>query len=136
MLHLKWQAVESEIKERDKKIGTLQERIASYQDRCKALEDKLDALKREKAELAADVAAKRDSADKSVARIKRLETRNNELNIHRQELEDYIDGRKADWEKLNDQVKEYENAIKGMSDNLGSHERMVASKEEDKAASH
>lgn len=108
LLHQKWQAVEAELSERDEKIASLRQDVAVYKKRCSEL--------------------------KSDDRVKKLEAQNVELSVHKQELQDYIDGRKAAWEDINKRVRDYENTIKGMSDTVSAHENVVAGKEEEKAA--
>ncbi|MGI9270735.1 MAG: FHA domain-containing protein [Woeseiaceae bacterium] len=108
MLHVKWQAVEGEISERDEQIESLRQEIDEYHKRCNRLE--------------------------SDDRLKKLEAQNIELIVQKQELQDYIDGRKNDWDNLNTQIKEYEDTIRGMSDDLAAHESVVADKEDEKAA--
>lgn len=108
MLNVKWQAVEGEISDRDAQIVSLRQEINEYQERCSKLE--------------------------SDDRLKKVEAQNIELIVQKQELQDYIDGRKNDWDDLNARLKEYENTIKGMSDELAAHESIVATKEDEKAA--
>lgn len=134
MLHVKWQAVETEISERDAEIASLRRQVEDYQGRCGELESDLEEMAAKKHAISNDLSKKSQSVSESADQLKRIEARNIELNVHKQELQDYIDGRKADWESLNKQIDDYANTIKGISDELAAHEKIVEGKEEEKAA--
>lgn len=127
LLHSKWQTVEEEMTKRDQKLALLQEEV----DEAK---QKNVSLKTAKERLECDLEERQGSSIEAGLRLTELEAQNVELRVHLQELQDYIDGRKADWHGLNEQLQDYENTIRGISGSLAEHESIVATKEEEKAA--
>ena len=144
-LHSKWQAVEQEISERDAQIAVLREEMQRSRQTHAAIEAELESAVADKVRLGEDLRAQEKqfekelerqghSSDETQERIRELESENTGLRVHLQELQTYIDGRKDDWADLRGQLKEYENTIAGMSASLESHDKVIAQKEEDKAA--
>ncbi|MGB5353907.1 MAG: FHA domain-containing protein [Woeseia sp.] len=62
-----------------------------------------------------------------------LENGETALRVEIQELKDYIDGRKTEWQRQTEKLQAYEETINGMHDSLESHNSIVASKEHEKA---
>lgn len=117
LLHTKWRAVEKEMVQRDREISALKQELKS------------SAEEYDRAILARDAEIKTEQSDHVVE----LEAKNVELRLHLQELKDYIDGRKNDWDRLNAKVVDYEDTIQGMSNNLDAHDDAVAEVEKQKA---
>jgi len=92
------------------------------------------ALLDEKNRLENELTQQKRSATEIDERIAAFESKNVGLRMHVQELKDYIDGRKNDWDKLNAKVHDYENTIEGMSNDLEAHNDVVAKKEEQQAS--
>ena len=126
-LQSKWRTVEKEMTKRDDRIVALQEEID-------ATRTENGALRQLKSELERDLDERRSSTLSAGVRLAEIESQNVELRVHLQELQDYIDGRKADWEGLNSQLREYEDTIQGINSELVAHESVVAGKEAEKAA--
>ncbi|MCP4301020.1 MAG: FHA domain-containing protein [Gammaproteobacteria bacterium] len=92
------------------------------------------ALKRQLGQLQDDFDRHKKEAANADVGANKIKTENTELRMSIQELQDYIDGRKGDWDKLNDQLTQYQDTIEGMSDSLESHDKIVSEKEYEKAA--
>jgi len=144
-LHSKWRAVEQEIAERDAQIAALGEELERSQNAQEAIEADLEAAMSGKSQLAADLQGQQRDFEKELERqsqasgetherVQELEAENTGLRVHLQELQAYIDGRKDDWAGLKDRLRDYENTITGLSARLESHDKVVAQKEDDKAA--
>ncbi len=125
-LHEKWNTVEQEMTRRDRQIANLQQDIDSAQREA-------GTLRQRKEQLEQDLEERQNTAITSGIRLTEIEAQNVELRVHLQELQDYIDGRKSDWERLNTQLREYEDTIQGINSCLGEHEAIVAAKEQEKA---
>ncbi|MBT8098874.1 MAG: FHA domain-containing protein [Gammaproteobacteria bacterium] len=135
-------------RELDEKVSALQLEVDGWSSKgsefSEALAERdkeLDEAKREytallakKHKLETDLDNHSQSAVETSDRVSTLESQNVELRVHLQELQDYIDGRKGNWDELKEQIREYEDTIKGMSDSLESHEQVVSEKEAEKAA--
>lgn len=144
-LHEKWHAVEKEIIERDETVANLQktmqqarddleQSMAEYEGRIAEVERDYDALLQEKNVLEHQLASHSDSAASDKETISKLEAQNVELRVQLNELQDYIDGRKDDWEQRKATLKEYEDTIEGMRSSYAAHDKVVAAVEEEKAA--
>lgn len=144
-LHSKWRTVEQEIAERDAQIEALGEEIERSQTAQAALEADLEAAISDKTQLAEDLQGRQRNFEEELERqtrasgetrdrIRELESENTSLRVHLQELRAYIDGRKDDWADLKGQLEDYENTITGLSASLEAHDKVVAQKEDDKAA--
>jgi len=92
------------------------------------------ALKRQLSQLQDDFDRHKNEATNADVFANELKTENTALRTSIQELQGYIDGRKVDWDKLNDQLTQYQDTIEGMSDSLESHDKIVSEKEYEKAA--
>ena len=119
-LHTKWQAVEQELHDRDNAIAALKLETKTHQKTIITLEEQLRRL--------------RGDANDADARVDQVNSENASLRMSLQESRDYIDGRKADWDKLNEQLKEYQDTIEGMSESFESHDLIVSRQEDEKAA--
>ena len=127
LLQSKWKTVEQEMTKRD-------ERLALMKDEINATKQRNVSLEQTKKQLERDLEERQGSAIEAGIRITELESQNVELRVQLQELQDYIDGRKADWLGLNEQLRDYENTLQGLGGSLEEREAIVAAKEEENAA--
>ena len=125
MLHIKWRAVENELGEREVRIGELA-------DECESLRDQHETLLSKKRELEAELLEEQQSGAAGRTRLDEFEAQNVELRVQIQELNDYIDGRKADWDRQNKQLRDYEDTIDGINASLEEHDNIVQVKDEEK----
>ena len=122
-------------------IKDLQSRNLDYDRAILARDAEVDAVSSErgalldeKSRLENELAQLQRSGTEIDDRMAVFESKNVDLRMQVQELKDYIDGRKNDWHKLNAKVRDYENTIEGMSNDLEAHDDVVAEKEEQQAS--
>lgn len=141
-------AMSSKHSELSDQLDTAEREINAWRAKCDAFEHDLqsrdadlqqvqnrhDLLLEGNKELEKELDQHRSDSAAGLEATNVLQTKNVEYRAQIQELQDYIDGRKLDWEKMQSQAREYELAIKGMSESLEAHEEIVAGKEEEKAA--
>ena len=152
----RWRAVEGEIADRDEKIRMLESAIDSDCEKVSTLEAELESMSSHNEELSdqlaiaeqeigewrekcAEFESELQSRDADAPLVQNeefdaLKATNAELREHVLELQDYIDGRKRNWEEMRSQLQRYEDTIRGMSDSVGSHVDIVAGIEAEKAA--
>lgn len=124
---------QTEVDEWKSKGSEFDEIIESREVALDSARKDYETLQENKRLLELDLGEQKDFREIAGQRVEKFEAENVELRIHLQELQDYIDGRKNDWDKQRDQIREYEDTIKGMSGSLESHERIVVDKDEQRA---
>ena len=125
-LHSKWQVVEQELHDRDDAIAALEVEKADHKST-------IAGLKKQLGELRDEVDRHKKTASDANARADQVDSENIDIRMSLQESRDYIDGRKGDWDKLNEQLAQYRDTIEGMSESLESHDRIVSQQEDEKA---
>ena len=110
----------------EREISTRESTIAEFEEQREALRKENKSLSDELERLGGDAS---DSADK----VKELGARNTELRVHIQELQDYIDGRKVDWETQTRSLRDYENTITSMAEEMDGFGKVVDEKDQEKA---
>ena len=126
-LHARWESVEDEIQDRDREMTVLRREVDDAKTRNATLSDLKQQLEEELHE-------RRESTASATTRLTELESQNIELRVHLRELQDYIDGRKAEWDRMHQKLRDYEDTIRGVDDQLQRHDAIVATKEDEKAA--
>jgi uncharacterized coiled-coil DUF342 family protein len=89
--------------------------LESRSSELDALRVEQKALLEEKQDLEITLAREQRKLTAKRTKIEELEARNVELRVHVQELQDYINGRKNDWDELNSRVREYEKTIEDLT---------------------
>lgn len=103
-------------------VGQIADTVSEREDalgRVHTLERSLDAQRKVVAESNLQVTAREKESDS--------------LRIKIQELEAYIDRRKAEWEKLNHELNNYRHSLIGMQKVADSHDREIKKHEKEKA---
>ena len=90
------------------------------------------ALRGEKEQLEIDLARQIAATSSESKQLSVLRRENDNLNLQVQDLRLYIDGRRGDWDTMKTKVRDYEDALEGMSKSLDAHDRVVAVKEDEK----
>ena len=117
-----------------KNAGAESERqLSAFESNAEQTRQDIDALKKQKQALADELDGVKANISDDAERTKQLGSRNRELRIHVQELQDYIDGRKSDWDTLKQTLSDYEDTIAGMTEELSSVDAVMIKKEDEKA---
>jgi len=114
-LQARWDSLEDDLLARDAVIAELTAALAQSEASLKSFRN------------APDIA---DTNDEVISRDKQID----ELRSTIQELETYIDGRKADWKKLNVELDNYRNALVGMEKIVRSRAAVIQEHEDEKSA--
>ena len=126
-LHSKWQAVEQELHDRDSAIAALELEKECHQNTIAALKEQLSRFQN-------DVDRHKNDARYATVHADEVDSEKAALRMALQESRDYIDGRKDDWDKLNERLEQYQDTIEGMNESLESHDLIVSRQEDEKAA--
>ena len=118
---------------RDKSSNSDRE-ISQREDTISDFERQRAELEKENIALAEELARLGNDASQSSDKVKELGARNTELRVHIQELQDYIDGRKDDWETQTRSLRDYENTITSMAEEMDGFGKVVDEKDQEKAA--
>lgn len=124
----------SDIRRLTTEVDGLNQSLSVKDDALGTAHDDSAALARQLSQLQDDFDRHKNEAANADVGANQIKTENIELRMSIQELQDYIDGRKGDWDKLNNKLTEYQDTIEGMSDSLESHDSIVSEKEHEKAA--
>lgn len=141
-------SVEDELQERNAVIAQLNADMEQHHANLKSLQDALETigkrvddanLAREKAVqekelLEAEMRKQRQLVAAANGQVVSRDKELNELRSTVQDLQAYIDRRKDHWEKLNNDLDDYRNALIGMAETVRSREADIQEREEEKIA--
>ena len=83
--------------------------------------------------LRAEIAAQEDRQKAAGKERRAIEGKLAESREEIQTLESYVDRRKGEWDRLNDELSEYRDALIGMQAELDSHNKIVAAHDKEKS---
>lgn len=117
---------------RDKSSDSERE-ISARENTIAEIEQQREELRKENESLTQDLERMGGDVSHNADKVKELGARNTELRVHIQELQDYIDGRKSDWETQTRSLRDYEDTIASMAEEMEGFGKVVDEKDQEKA---
>lgn len=120
-LRNRWKEVDDALAQSELKVAALEEQLAEKSERLEQAEAELRAA-------AASVARSADDASKA------FEEKTRALQVRVQDLENYIEGRRAHWQEQNEKIRAYEETVDELSLVIDNKTEQLARQETEKRA--